>query len=75
MTEKDIQKLYKLVNNVKAASNHDVVLIANDEKQVNMFKELFPGYKVICAYGRLEDNDKVYILPTEETKPIKICYD
>ena len=44
------------------------------KKQANMFKELLPGYKVICAYGSLENDDKVYILSTDEIKPIKFCY-
>jgi hypothetical protein len=50
-----------------------VVLIANTEEQAKMFKELLPGIKVICAYGRLESDDKVYIMPCDE-KPIKIIY-
>ena len=75
MAEKDIQELHKLIDNVQAASNHDVVLIANNEKQANIFKELLPGYKIICAYGRLENDDEVYILPTDEIKPIKIYYE
>lgn len=75
MTEKDIQELHKLIDNVQTASNHDVVLIANNENKAKMFEELLPGYKVICAYGHLENDDKVYIMPIDEIKPIKFCYE
>ena len=74
-TEKEKQEIYKLIDQVKAASNHDIVLITNNEKQANMFKELLPGYKIICAYGRLENDNKVYMLPIDEIKPIKFCYE
>jgi hypothetical protein len=33
-----------------------------------------PSVKVICAHGRLESDDKVYIVPCEE-RPIKIIYE
>lgn len=75
MTEKDIQELHKLIDNVQAASNHDIVLIANNENQAKMFEELLPGHKIICTYGHLENDDKVQILPIDEIKPIKICYE
>ena len=32
LTEKDIQELHKLIDSIQSASNHDVVLIANNEK-------------------------------------------
>lgn len=75
LEKQDIQQLEQIIDSVKAASNHDIVLIVNNEKQANMFKELLPGYKIICAYGRLENDDKVYMLPIDEIKPIKFCYE
>lgn len=75
LKKQDIQQLEQIIDSVKAASNHDIVLIADNEKQANMFKELLPGYKIICTYGHLENDDKVQILPIDEIKPIKICYE
>lgn len=69
-----IQQLEQIIDSVKAANNTDIMLIANTEEQVKMFEELLPGIEIICMNGRLETDDKVYILPCKD-KPIKIIYE
>ena len=69
-----IQQLEQIIDSVKAANNTDIMLIANTEEQVKMFEELLPGIEIICMNGRLETDDKVYILPCGD-KPIKFIYE
>lgn len=68
------QNIQELIDQVKAVSGTDVMLIANTEEQTKMFKEKLPGIKVINANGRLESDEKVYILPCGE-KPIKFIWE
>jgi hypothetical protein len=74
LEKQNIKQLKQIIDQVKAASKTDMVLIVNTEEQVKMFEELLPCVKVICTNGHLESDDKCYIIPCEE-KPIKIIYE
>ena len=73
MSTENKQDIQALIDQVKAASGTDVMLIVNTEEQAKIFKELLPGIDVICTYGNLESDDKCYIMPCG--KPVKIIYE
>lgn len=72
LEKQDIQQLKQIIDSVKVSN--EKMLMVNTKEQVKMFEELLPGIKVVNANGRLESDDKIYIIPCEE-KPIKIIYE
>ena len=74
LEKQDIQQLKQVIDSVKTASNTNLMLVVDTEEQVKMFEELLPGIDILCMNGRLETDDKVYILPCGD-KPIKFIYE
>ena len=74
LEKQDIQQLKQVIASVKASNGNNIMLIANTEEQVKMFEELLPGIEILCMNGRLESDDKVYILPCKY-KPIKFTWE
>ena len=79
LEKQNIQQLEQIIDSIKTVEHAHVALMVNTQDQVKMFrkilsKEILPYVHILCANGRLESDDKVYILPCED-KPIKIIYE
>lgn len=78
MTEKDIQELHKLIDNIQKSYSEDVLIFTYNEGLVTKIQKLLPGCRVIFIHGHSEysENDnKIYIIPVDKVKPIKIHYE
>ncbi len=79
LEKQDIQQLKQIIDSVKTVNYTHIVLMVNTKEQVKMFqenlpKEAPPYVHMLCADGRLESDEKVYILPCGE-KPIKFIWE
>ena len=71
-TIETIEKMYKLLENVKADNNSPVCILCYKEYE-EIFKEHFKGYKIVAlpdmpdrlGYDK-SDKDKVWIIPYVE---------
>ena len=78
MTEKDIQELHKLIDNIQKSYSEDVLIVTYNECLVTKIQKILPGYRVIFIHGYSEyseNNNKIYIIPVDKGKPIKIYYE
>ena len=79
LEKQDIQQLKQIIDSIKTVKHTHVALMVNTQDQVkmlqeNLSKEILPYVHMWCADGRLESDDKIYILPCKD-KPIKIIYE
>lgn len=79
LEKQNIQQLEQIINSVKVMNNTHVAVMVNTQDQVKMFqenlsKEILPYVHMWCADGRLESDDKIYILPCGD-RPIKFIYE